>query len=202
MRRRELSVITVAVAVVLGAGIAGCGSSPRPSVPRTVHLNGKATGDYVSEVSASGMSFLVPAAALASQGSQTFDVVATANRDQAGVVASATTSSTGPINPSAPYRWIVASATAVVRRDAHVELLATGRPGQQFALQWTDTCGGQRIGAHGVAGGNGGSGELALRSPAVVELKLPPSTGIDTCYVAAVATARTFNSFRVGILDY
>jgi hypothetical protein len=144
----------------------------------------------------------VPAADLASQGSKTFDVVATANRDQAGVVTSATTSATVRTNPSAPYRWIVASATAVVPRDAHVELLATGRLSQQFALQWTDTCGGQRVGRHGVAGGNGGSGELALRSPAVVKLKLPPSTGIDTCYVAEVATPRKFISFRVGILDY
>ena len=74
--------------------------------------------------------------------------------------------------------------------DAHVELLATGTPGLRFLLQWTDTC-----------GANGGSGQLVLRSPAVVNLTLPRSRGNKTCYVAAVAFAPAVSTLHLGILD-
>jgi hypothetical protein len=39
-----------------------------------VHVNGVQTGDYVSETSASGIRFLVPAGVLADQGLTTFQV--------------------------------------------------------------------------------------------------------------------------------
>ncbi len=173
----------VAVAAVLGLMISACGSGSRGA--RTVHFNGQATGSDVSETSASGTTFLLPAADVAQQGSHTFEVVDAANGNAPSRVLIGT-SSVGSF-----YTAIVASATTVVPHDAHVELLATGTPGVRFLLKWTDTC-----------GGNGGDGWLVLRSPAVVNLTLPRSTGNKTCYVAAMAVTHTFAALHLGILDH
>ncbi len=53
-----------------------------------------------------------------------------------------------------------------------------------------------------LCGENGGSGHLVLRTPAVVNLMLPRSTGIKTCYVAATAEARQLSTLHLGILDH
>jgi len=181
--RRNAGPGAVAFAAVLGLMISACGSGSRGH--RAVHFNGHASGSYVSETSASGTTFLLPAADVAQQGSQTFEVLDAANGNAP---------SRGPIGPSSLgsfYTAIVASATAVVPHDAHVELVATGTPGGRFAVQWTDTC-----------GANGGDGSLVLRSPAVVNLSLPHSTGNKTCYVAAMAATHTFITLHLGILDH
>jgi hypothetical protein len=183
--RRVASGITIAVAAVLGLMISGCGGGATSRAPHVVHLNGQATGNYVSEVSASGTTFLLPAADVAQQESHTFDVVDAANTNPASGTFK------GPSAAGSLYTTGVAEATAVVPRDARVELLATRTPGLRFLLQWTDTC-----------GGNGGNGHLVLQSPAVVNLTLPPSTGIKTCYVAAAAVTRQFSTLHLGILDH
>ena len=182
-RRVRVGAITIAVAAV-GLVISACGGAG-PRAPRAVHFNGQATGNYVSETSASGTSFLLPVADAAQQGSSTFDVVEAANTTPG------TDTSTGSSSAVSLYTTGVAEATAVVPRDAHVELLATGTPGSRFLLQWTDTC-----------GGNGGSGQLVLHSPAVVNLTLPSSPGIKTCYVATTAATRAFSTLHLAILDH
>ena len=182
--RVGLSAVTIAVGVVLGLVISGCGGGTSNG-PRAVHLNGRATGNYVSEVSASGTAFLLPAADVAQQSSQTFDVVDAANANPA------TGTTLGPGAAGAVYMTGVAEATTVVPRDARVELVATGTPGLRFLLQWTDTC-----------GGNGGSGQLVLSSPSVVNLTLPRSTGGKTCYVATTAETRVLSKLHLAILDH
>jgi hypothetical protein len=184
-RRAGPSGIAGGLAAVLGLVIAGCGGGATLRAPHAVHINGQTTGDYVSEVSASGTTFLLPAADVAQQRSHTFHVVDAANTQPASGTF------IGPRAAGSRYATGVAQATAVVARDAAVELVATGTPGLRFLLQWTDTC-----------GENGGSGHLVLRTPAVVNLMLPRSTGIKTCYVAATAEARQLSTLHLGILDH
>jgi len=74
---------TIAIAAVLGLVASACGGGTGSRVARTVHLNGQATGNYVSEISASGTAFLLPASDVALQGSHTFDVVDAANANPA-----------------------------------------------------------------------------------------------------------------------
>ena len=176
---------TIAIAAVLGLVASACGGGTGSRVARTVHLNGQATGNYVSEISASGTAFLLPASDVALQGSHTFDVVDAANANPAD----GTLDGHGPT--LALYTTGVAAADAVVPLDAHVELLATGTPGLRFLLQWTDTC-----------GANGGSGQRMLHSPAVVNLTLPRSTGTEACYVASTAATRAFTALHLAILDH
>jgi hypothetical protein len=176
--------IAIAAAAILVLVISACGGGARPGAARAVHLNGQATGNYVSEISASGSTFLLPAADVAQQGSHTFEVVDAANTNPANG------SPIGPSSAVSRYPTGVAEATTVVPRDAHIELLATGAPGLQFLLQWTDTC-----------GRNGGNGQLMLRSPAVVNLTLPHSTAINTCYIAATGFARQMSTLHLAILD-
>ena len=114
--------------VAVARVVTGCGGSPAPSRDAVIHLNGRRTqGNYVFEMAASGARFLVPAPVLAGQGSQAFEVSAPA---RVTVGEPDNTSITAP----APYRVTVASATAVVPRSAHVEVLATGEPGRRFSL--------------------------------------------------------------------
>jgi hypothetical protein len=158
-----------------------------------VHVNGVQTGDYVTETSASGLHFLVPAGVLADQGSSPFQMV----------VPRVANGPLGP-GPAGAGPWgTQLIATAVVPPLATVEILATGSPGLTFSVGWEDTCGGTRQGKSGVAGGTGGQGRSDLRSPAVVVVKLPPSTGnYNGCYLDASAWARTRSALRLQIIDY
>ena len=98
-----------------------------------------------------------------------------------------------PDVPSATGRWfITSSATAQFSRSARVQLLATGDPGVRFNLFWEETCGGTRVGRHGVAGGSGGEADLTLHTPALVLVKLPSRFGTyDKCYLAATVSMHT-----------
>jgi hypothetical protein len=192
MSLRGLSAV-VGVALIA----AGCGGSPTPSRGAAIHLDGKrAQGNYVFETDASGVRFLVPAPDLTGQGSQVFDVAAPtrATVDEPN--------NTITIAPP-PYRFAVASATAVVPHSAHVEVLVTGAPGGRFALSWEETCGWTQEGKAAV-GGTGGQGIEILRSPAVTLVKLPRiHGGIPSCYLAATASTRTFtHRLRLTIIDY
>jgi hypothetical protein len=176
---------------------AGCGGASAPPKSAAIHLDGKrAQGDYVFETDASGLRFLLPATVLAGQGSQAFDVAApgrvTVGEPPKEIV-----------GPGGPYQAGVASATAVVPRAAHVEVLATGDPGRRFALSWEETCGWTQEGKAAV-GGTGGQGMEVLRSPAVTMVKLPRiNTGVPSCYVAANASTTSFTTrMRLAIIDY
>jgi hypothetical protein len=177
---------------LVAAGLASCGGAAPRATDAPVHLNGKEIGDYVTEVSATGAHFLVPVSTLAGQGSTTFDIGAPTTANM----------TLGP-GPAGPGPWgTEPTLTAVVPRSARVEILATRAAGVQFHLGWEDTCGGSRMGQHGVAGGTGGQGRLVLTSPAVVMLKLPKARGLNQCYVAATAWARPRSSLRLTIVDY
>jgi len=131
VRRIGPSDFTIALDPVLGLVISGCGGGATSHAPHVVHLNQQTTGNYVNEVSASGTNFLLPAGDVAQQGSSTFDVVDAANTNPANGTFR------GPSAAGSVYTTGVAEATAVVPRDAHVELLATGTPGLRFLIQWT-----------------------------------------------------------------
>lgn len=88
--------------------------------------------------------------------------------------------------------WGVGNQTATFARTARVELLASGKAGVRFHLQWTETCGGTRVGKRGVDGGSGGHGNLTLSTPALVLVKLPGPVGTyDQCYLAATVAMHT-----------
>lgn len=183
----------VGVALIM----AGCGGSPTPKRDAVIHLDGKrAQGNYVFETDASGTGFLVPAPLMAGQGSRGFEVTALPT---ATVGEPNNTSITAP----APYRVVVASATAVVPYSAHVEILAYGEPGRRFSLSWTETCGWTLQGKAAV-GGTGGQGIETLRSPAVTLVRFPPiHGGVSSCYLAATASTTTSTRrLRLTIVDY
>jgi len=175
----------------------GCGGARAPLRDSAIHLNGKrAHGDYVFEADASGARFLVPAPPVAGQGSQAFDVAAP-NEVTVGEPTNTVTTA------APPYRFAVASATAIVPHRAHVEVLATGEPGRRFALSWEETCGWTQEGKAAV-GGSGGQGMEILRSPAVTLVKLPRiNDGVGSCYLAATAsTTAVTRRLRLAIIDY
>jgi hypothetical protein len=108
------------------------------------------------------------------------------------------TSGQSPGVPSSGGKWwAMPSAGATFNRTAKVELLATGKTGVRFHLQWQEGCGGNRIGRRGVIGGSGGTGSLTLDTPALVLVKLPPPEGaLASCYMATTVflQARTFDA--------
>jgi hypothetical protein len=185
-----------AAVVVIALIAAGCGRSTA-SRSAGVHLDGKrAPGTYVLETDGSGAQFLVPAAVVASQGSQAFDVSAPTSVTVAEPANTATLA-------SPPYRSIVSFANATVPHATRVEILATGEPGRRFELSWTETCGWTQEGK-GAAGGTGGEGTQILRSPAVMLVRLPRiGGGVPSCYLAATAATTTFTrGLRLMIIDY
>jgi hypothetical protein len=96
--------------------------------------------------------------------------------------------SSRPAVPSSAGKWqYMPSATAVFPRTSKVEILATGTPGVRFNLGWQVGCGGTPVGKRGVVGGSGRRGDLTLKAPALVLLKLPPPEGSLTgCYLATM----------------
>lgn len=183
--------VLLAAVVASGVVVSACGGAR--STRTVVHVNGVQAGDYVTETSASGVHFLVPAGVLAGQGLSTFEVA----------VPRVASGPLGP-GPAGAGPWGTQPiADAVVPPLATVEILATGSPGLTFSVGWEDTCGGTRVGKHGVAGGSGGQGRSELRSPAVVLVKLPAATGdYNGCYLTAGAWARTRSALRLQIIDY
>jgi hypothetical protein len=182
------------VLIVLGVALiaTGCGGTAAPSRDSVIHLNGqRARGNYVFETDASGARFIVPAPVLARHGNQAFDLAAPTTAIVGEPVDTA-------ITAPAPYRAIVASATAVVPHSARVEILTTGEPGRRFSLSWDETC-------RSHAGNNtAGQGIETLRSPAVALVTLPRVKGrVASCYLAATASTQTLSRrMRLAIIDY
>jgi hypothetical protein len=97
-----------------------------------------------------------------------------------------------PVPSSAGRWWATGGSTATFPRTSKVEILAAGRPGVRFNLQWQETCGGYRTGKRGVSGGSGGQGDLTLRAPALVLVKLPAPDGpLSGCYLATTVSVHT-----------
>jgi hypothetical protein len=99
-----------------------------------------------------------------------------------------------PMSPEVPSSsgkwWFLNSVWTTFRRTQKVQLLASGgAPGVRFNLFWEESCGGERIGKRGVAGGTGGSGDVTLHTPALVLIKLPARYGTyDRCYLNATVS--------------
>jgi hypothetical protein len=110
------------------------------------------------------------------------------------------TSGQWPEVPSSVGKWwAMPSVAATFKRTAKVELMATGKPGVRFHLQWQEGCGGNRAGRHGVVGGSGGSGSLTLNTPALILVKLPaPEGDLTGCFLATVVSlhAKSFEAAK------
>lgn len=192
---RGLPVLVLAIVTPIASGCGGSSAAPKEA---GVHLDGKRVrGDYVFETDASGVRFLVPVPVLAGQGGQAFEVAAP-------TTATVRDSNSSVIVRRQPHGAIVADAVADMPHSAHVELLATGEPGLQIALSWTDTCGFTSSGHQGSGNNTGGQGIEVLRSPAVTLVKLPPLDGGDPyCHLGATAEASTYTpGVHLEIISY
>jgi hypothetical protein len=179
----------LASAVVLSA----CGATRAPASAAVVHIDGVETGDYVNEMSASGVHFLVPTGLVAGQGSSAFQVADPPLSNAPD----------GPVDAGFGPRFYGPTASADFSTSAKVEILATGSPGVKFALGWQETCGGTHVGKRAVVGGTGGQGQANLETPAVVLVKLPaPSGDVHTCYLATTGFSRTRTNLHLQIVDY
>lgn len=179
---------------VVAAGwlVSGCGS--QHASPMVVHLDGKVTGDYVREVSATGSGFLVPTWAMAGQGMQTFDIAAPPPGKSA-IVQSA------PAIPAAQWnrqRWFIGPVVTGMTHGTHVELLVTGEPGRELYLGFEESC----RAAGQSADTQGASGWRKMRSPAVMIVPTLQSGSNTSCYVAGTVTSRGSNSVHISLIDY
>ncbi len=181
--------------------VSACGSAAirRPS-PMVVHLDGKVTGDYVRETSATGAGFLVPTGVLVGQGAQTFDVAAPPP-DNPSTVRS------GPAGISAAQWekqrwWMGPYVTGQTPRGARVELLVTGEQGRRFYLSFEETCGLVDRGRSNVGASKGASGQRIMRSPAVMMVPALQASQGTNCYVSGGVTSRGRNDLHVSLIDY
>lgn len=192
-----------AVTVVVSA----CGGSLHPRREATVvHLDGRVTGDYVRETSASGADFLVPTGVLAQQGATSFDIssphAANSNTIVLGPRFTATT-------PAQAQRWertwfIGPSITGTTPQRAHVELLVTGDPGRRIYLGFEESCGFVHFGPtrQSQSALAGAHAQRILRTPAVMMVPTLTTRPENHCYVSGVVVTRGRNELHVSLIDY
>jgi hypothetical protein len=189
----------VAVALLVSA----CGNTAiRRSRPLVVHLDGKVTGDYVRETSATGVGFLVPTAVLADQGAQTFEIAAPLPQGNPNVV------QIGPkitsVSEWEKQRWWTGPIVqGMAPQGAHVELLASGEPGLRFYLEFEETCGMVDGGRSHLGVSNGATGQRIMRSPAVMTVPALQASPKTSCYVSGVVMSRGGrNHLHLSLIDY
>jgi hypothetical protein len=222
MSGRGVSALVKAVAASAGVALAAilisaCGGSAQiRSKPTVVHLDGRVTGDYVRETSATGAGFLVPTGVLAAQGATSFDIASpppgNSNTTQVGPKFTYTTEAQ---MRRFAKRWFMGpSITGTTPERAHVELLVTGDPGRRIYLSFEESCGffhvvlvvhGRKFhpgGPKAVSALKGASGQRILRTPAVMMVPMLTSRPENTCYVSGVVVTRGHNDLHISLIDY
>jgi len=194
----------LAVAAIL---ISACGGSTHVrSQPTLVHLDGRVTGDYVRETSATGAGFLVPTGVLAAQGGTSFDIASpppdNSNTIQVGPKLAYTTEAQMP-RPT--KRWFIGpSSTGTTPERAHDELLVTGDPGRRIYLSFEESCGFFHVGpgSKATSAMKGAHGQRILRTPAVMMVPMLTSKPENTCYVSGAVVTRGRNDMHISVIDY
>lgn len=169
-----------------------------------MHLDGRVTGDYVRETSATGVGFLVPTGVLAAQGATSFNVS----------TPPATNSPTLAAGPKLTDHWqagrwsrtwfIGPSITGTTPERARVELLVTGDPGRRFYLGLEESCGFVHVGPSRKSESalKGAHLQRVLQTPAVMILPTLTSEPENSCYVAGTVVTRGRNKLHISLIDY
>lgn len=199
--RAVAAVAAFALAAVL---IGACGGTTRTrSQPMVVHLDGRVTGDYLRETSATGTDFLVPSGVLAGQGTTSFDIAAPPPDDSDTMQVGPKLPPPTPGQPDHALKtWFIGpSITGTTPARAHVELLVTGDSGRRIYLSFEESCG--RLHApESHAAIKGAHGQRVLRTPAVMIVPALAGGRRDSCYVSGVVVTRGRNDLHLSLIDY
>lgn len=187
--------------------VSACGGSIHDRGQATVvHLDGRVTGDYVRETSATGTGFLVPTGVLAAQGSRSFDI-------SAPPVSNSSTTVVGPrftfTTQARAQRWektwfVGPSISGTTPQGAHVELLVTGDPGRRIYLSFEESCGFVHVGPtrQSESALKGADAQRVLHTPAVMMVPALRSRPENRCYVSGVVVTRGRNHLHISLIDY
>ena len=187
--------------------LSACGGSTRiRSRPTVVHLDGRVTGDYVREISAAGVGFLVPTGVLATLRGTTVDIASPPPADSSLVQAGPrlTYATEAPVQRAAK-RWLLGpSVTGTTPERAHVERVGSGDTGRRIYLSFEESCGFFHVGpgAKSASDMKGAHGQRLLRSPAVMMIPALTSQPENTCYVSGVVVTRGHNDLHISLIDY
>ena len=192
---------------VAGILISGCGGSTHArSEPTVVHVDGRVTGDYVREISATGRNFLVPTGVLAAQGAASFDISAPRAENSTTIVLGPKfTGTTQTQARSWSKTWFIGpSITGTTPERAHVELLVTGDPGRRIYLSFEESRGFFHVGPtrEAVSAVKGAHGQRVLKTPAVMIVPTLTSKPENSCYVSGIVVTRGRNDLRMSLIDY
>lgn len=157
------------------------------------------------EVSATGISFLVPAGVLATRRAASFDLAAPPADDNATITSGPQLRYGNQARRDAKRWFIGPSITGTTPASARVELLVRGDPGRRIYLSFEESCGFSRSGgnAQPAAGISGAHGQRALRSPAVMIVpKLTSKRPRSDCYVSGIVVTRGRNDLHISLIDY
>jgi len=187
--------------------IGACGGSSHVRSRRTlVYLDGRVTGDYVRETSASGANFLVPTGVLAAQKATSFDIASppAANSTTIQVGPKLTFISEANMRRAAKTWFSGPSITGTTPERAHVELLVTGDSGRRIYLSFEESCGFFHVGPtpKGESAMKGASGQRILSTPAVMMVPTLTSNHESSCYVSGLVTTRGRNGMHISLIDY
>jgi hypothetical protein len=192
--------------VAMSVGACGGAAHVRQR-PIAVHLDGHATGDYVREISATGVGFLVPTSVLAEQKATSFDVVSPRVGNSSGPIqiGPAFKGDNAAQTRRAARHWMIGSSiTGVTPQRAHVELLVTGDPGQRIYLNFQESCGLQPMSKHsrGETSASGAAGQSVVRTPAVMNLPGLRTGPVTRCAISGMVVNHPHHSLHLGLLDY
>ncbi len=210
MRGRPSRLSRLAPAAGLAATallVSACGGSTHTHrAPTVVHLDGRVTGDYVRETSASGAGFLVPTGVLAAQGTTSFDVSSPPPANSSAIVIGPRfTVATQARSQRWERTWFLGpSITGTTPQRAHVELLVTGDPGRRIYLSFEESCGFVHFGPtrQSESAMTGAHGQRILRTPAVMLVPTLTSQPENSCYVSGVVVTRGRNTLHISLIDY
>jgi len=195
-------VLTLAILI---AACGGSASHPRGR-PEAVHPDGRATGDYVRETSATRVGFLVPAGGLAAQGATSFDISRPPPTNSNAIVVGPKFTLTSRVQVQHWEKtWFMGpSITGTTPERAHVELLVTGDPDHRIYLSFEESRGFIHVGptANGESAVKGAHGQRIVRTPAVMIVPTLTTRPENSCDVSGMVVSRGRPNLHISLIDY